>query len=226
MRPLLNHIHIVIPSSSRSSRRNLLRLILNSLLIRSSSTSIRRTTPVILHLLVELLLRLARPAISRLVPVIATASSSSSPVSSVSACRRSSALAGDVAIDVLRWWLGDVTAAANRSSTTAAAPALSAFGTLRAQTARIPGPFDTVEKAASRSLHFVEGVAVLLSSSASAAGDECEADGLALGVCAVEFADCGFGVAEAVVGYVGDAFGAAGAVVDQGEVEDGADSSE
>lgn len=225
MRPLLNHIHIVIPSSSRSSRRNLLRLILNSLLIRSSSTSIRRTTPVILHLLVELLLRLARPAISRLVPVIATASSSSS-ISSVSACRRSSALAGDVAIDVLRWWLGDVTAAANRSSTTAAAPALSAFGTLRAQTARIPGPFDTVEKAASRSLHIVEGVAVLLSSSASAAGDECEADGLALGVCAVEFADCGFGVAEAVVGYVGDAFGAAGAVVDQGEVEDGADSSE
>lgn len=225
MRPLLNHIHIVIPSSSRSSRRNLLRLILNSLLIRSSSTSIRRTTPVILHLLVELLLRLARPAISRLVPVIATASSSSS-ISSVSACRRSSALAGDVAIDVLRWWLGDVTAAANRSSTTAAAPALSAFGTLRAQTARIPGPFDTVEKAASRSLHIVEGVAVLLSSSASAAGDECEADGLALGVCAVEFADCGFGVAEAVVGYVGDAFGATGAVVDQGEVEDGADSSE
>lgn len=225
MRPLLNHIHIVIPSSSRSSRRNLLRLILNSLLIRNSSTSIRRTTPVILHLLVELLLRLARPAISRLVPVIATASSSSS-ISSVSACRRSSALAGDVAIDVLRWWLGDVTAAANRSSTTAAAPALSAFGTLRAQTARIPGPFDTVEKAASRSLHIVEGVAVLLSSSASAAGDECEADGLALGVCAVEFADCGFGVAEAVVGYVGDAFGATGAVVDQGEVEDGADSSE
>lgn len=135
-------------------------------------------------------------------------------------------MAGDVAIDVLRWWLGDVTAAASRSSTTTAAPAPSAFDALRAQTARIPRPLDTVEKAASRSLHFVEGVAVLLSSSASAAGDECEADGLALGVCAVEFADCGFGVAEAVVGYVGDAFGATGAVVDQGEVEDGADSSE
>lgn len=121
-------------------------------------------------------------------------------------------MAGDVAIDVFRWWLGDVTAAASRSSTTTAASAPSGFGTLRAQTTRIPGSLDTVKKASSRSLRIVERVAVLLSSSASA-GDECEADGLTLGVCAIEFADCGFGVAEAVVGYVGDTFGAAGTVV-------------
>lgn len=119
--------------------------------------------------------------------------------------------------------LGDVAAADAASAAGTAATTTSAFGTVAcafgAQTAGIAGSFDAVEEAASWSFGIVKGVVAVSSSPR----DDCQTDGLAFGIGTVEFTNCSFGVAESVVGYVGDTFGASGTVVDEGKVGDGSD---
>ena len=127
---LLNHINVVISSCCRTRRGNLLRLIRDSGLVSSASTRIGRTAPVVLHLLVEFLLRLARPAVSSTlllltvsaIPVVATWASASSTIASPTV---RGALAGNVAVDVIRSRLGDVAATDRISSAATAASATS-----------------------------------------------------------------------------------------------------
>lgn len=158
------------------------------------------------------------------VPAIVATRAAPSTTVAVSAYRR--ALAGDVPVDVIGGGLGDVATADAASTTSTTATTTRTFGAVAcafgAQAAGIAGSFDAVEEAASWSFGIVKGVVAVSSSS----GDDCQTDGLAFCVGTVEFTDCGFGVAESVVGYVGDTFGASGAVVDEGKVGDGSDLNE
>lgn len=126
--------------------------------------------------------------------------------------RRSRALAGDIPIDAL-----------GRRSGRIRRP--------RPIRARAPGSLfrrlDAVEQTSTGLLRRVEGVSTDDGGSAGGAGGhEGQADGLAFGVCAVEFADGEAGVGEVFVGYEGGAVGAAGAVVAEVEGVDGADAGE
>lgn len=189
----------------------------NSLFVRRSSASIR-TTPVVIHLSIQLFLGLARTSVDH--PTAVTATAALSPTTARPRTRRP--LSGDIPVDVVGRGLRHV-AATVPSTTTSSAPTTAttspptgttfAITTARAQAARIAGALNTVEQTAAGALDVVEGVAV---SSAATGGHEGDADGLTLGVCAVELADGGAGVADAAVGDEGDALGAAGAVVNKG----------
>lgn len=199
----------------------MLRFLRDSLLISGPSTGITITSEVIIHLLVEFFLCLAGSGIAALSSVsVIVATRASPPAVSIPAYWRSLALTWDVSIDVIRGWFGDVASTGSLSTaTTALMTAATAVGAIAfwAQTAGIPGPFDTVEKAAFGPLDVVERVAV---PSSSSTGDDGQTNRLAFGVGAVKFTDCGFGIVQAVIGNIGDTFGASSAVVDQRNVED------
>jgi hypothetical protein len=81
-----------------------------------------------------------------------------------------------------------------------------------AQTAGVAGALDAIHQAGSGVVGGVEGVAF------AAAGDEREADGLALGVGAIVFLDRGVCVLETGVCDVSNSFGAARTVVRKSEL--------
>lgn len=144
---------------------------------------------------------IAAPVIPTITAITATTATSTTPT------RGALAGSGGIAVDSIGSGFGDVTA-------TATAGAICALLTTRALAARVTG----------RALYAVEkGVAIRVSF--PAAGNEAEANGLALGVGAIEFADGLVGIAQALVCDVGDALGASSAVIDDGKGGNGADAS-
>lgn len=106
------------------------------------------TTPIILHLLIEFLLCLARPAIGSTTTIILSVARSivASSTSSTSASVRR-ALSRDVAVDVFRSGPGNIAAATTTRPPATAARSISFSVTGRAQTAGVTSrALNTVEK--------------------------------------------------------------------------------
>lgn len=212
-RALLDHVDVIICNrcgfSSGRSRGSLLLVSLDRL--RRSILWRRVATPVILHLLVKFLLCLAGPAIrptATFVLCIARAVVSSTTATTITSNRR--ALAGNVAIDVVRGRLGNITAA---GTTTATAPGTIRGVTAGAQAACVAsGAFNAVEQTVAGTF--------------TATGNKRETNWLSFGVGTVEFVNRFVCVFEVGVCDECDAFRATGAVVDQREGGNGTNAAE
>jgi hypothetical protein len=202
---LLNHIDIIVGSRCAGGRSSLLRSVLSGCSRFSAGV---RTTPVILHLLIQLLLSLARTGVGsavRSISLLGTVVASTTTSASAATVRGAlvGALPGNVTIDIVGSGLGDV--AAMSTATTTAASAICAV--LGAHATVVAGAFDAVNKAGSRALCGVEGVTF------TAAGDERKTDGLAFGVGSVILLNGGVCILEAGVCDVSNSLGASSAVV-------------
>lgn len=146
----LNHINIVIRRGrGRSSRGRSLHRLRRFLRLRLSNP---RTggipTPVILHLLVQFLLCLARTAANRATTSILSAGTAvPSTCTSTTASSGGGPLTRDVAVNVIWGRLGDVTAAGSTTTSTSAAAAAASVGALGV-TCGADWSFDTVEEGA------------------------------------------------------------------------------
>jgi hypothetical protein len=132
------------------------------------------------------------------------------PATSTTTARRTLARSRDVAVDSIGSGFGGVTATAT------AAGAVRAFVAGGTEAARV----------AARALYAVEESVAILGVAFPAAGHEAEANGLSLGVGAVEFAEGLVSVAQAFVCDVGDTLGASSAVVDKGKGGNGTNAAE
>lgn len=225
---LLDHVDIIIGRSRRSGRNGCscrswccLRLCDSGVgLLLSSLSCGGLSTPVVVHLLIQLLLCLAGTTICRAtasslvasavvpaIPASATASSSSS--STTTTTRRALARSGDIAVDSIGSGFGDITATATVAGT------VRALFTTGTQATRV----------ALGALYAVEEC-VAIGGSFTATRDKRETDGLALGIGAVEFADRLMSIGQAFICDVGDALRASSAVIDEGKGGNGADPSE
>jgi hypothetical protein len=173
------------------------------------------STPVVLHLLVQLLLCLAGTTICRatasslVASAVVTAIPASATTSSTTTTRRALARSRDIAVDSIGNGFGDVTATATAAGT------VRAFFTTGAQATRV----------ALGALYAVEEC-VAIGGSFTATRDKGETDGLALRVGAVEFANRLMSIGQAFICDVCNALGASGAVIDEGKGGNGADASE
>jgi hypothetical protein len=205
--PSLNHIDIVIlvnsrrSCSSRGIRDN--RCILDGLF--SSALVVILATPVVLHLLIKLLLCLAGTGVRATASVLVVARTGVASASAAATVPTCVALTGDVSVDVIGGGPADVAAAAAASSATAS---VSTFG---------------LALGASRALHTVEEGAT---SALAAAGNKREANGLALCVGTVKFADGVVCISQSLVCDEGNALGASSAVINEGKFLNGADIAE
>lgn len=188
--------------------------------------------PVIIHFLVQLLLRLARSTVD-ISTVLTTLSSATTTTVGGPASRRS--LPGHVSVDVIRRRFGDIAAAVaacatasttTSATTTAVGTVACASGAETASIAATAGRLHAVEEATLGPLDVVKRVPVSSAAAATTAGHDGQSDRLALGICAVEFIDRGPRVAVAAVGDVGNAFGAACSVVDERKIADRSDARE
>ena len=219
---LLDHVDIIIGSSRRSGRSRCIRWSRGSLRLRGSGVGLLLSgfscgglsTPVVLHLLVQLLLCLAGTTICRatasslVASTVVTAIPASATTSSATTTRRALARSRDVAVDPLGSRFGDVTA-------TPTAAAVRALFTTWAQATRVAlGALYAVEKC------------VAVGGPFTATRDKGETNGLALRVGAVEFADGLMSIRQAFICDVGDALRASSAVIDEGKGGNGADASE
>jgi hypothetical protein len=202
---LFDHVNVIVSSRCAGSRSGLQRGVLGGR-GRFVGTSVC-TTPVIFHLLVQLLLCLARAGIRTALSrraVVATTTTTSASAATVGGAV--GALSGDVAVDVLGCGSGDV-AAVSAAATTASAAVIGSG----AQATGIAGTLDAVHEAGSGVLGGVEGVAF------AAAGNEGETNGLALGVGSVIFLDRSVCILQAGICDVSDSLGASSAVIRKSE---------
>lgn len=219
MKYLLNHINIIVGSGCAGGRSSLLRGVLSG--CSCFTAAVVRTTPVIFHLLVQLLLSLARTGIGSAVgsiSLLGTVVASTTSTSAAAVGRALvGALSGDVTVDVVWGGLGNIAA----MSTAATATAASAIGVvLGAHAAVIAGAFDAVHETRSRAMCGVEGVAV------AAAGDERKTDGLALGVGSVILLNGGVCILQAGVCDVSNSLGASSAVIRDSKFRNRSNSTE
>ena len=213
---LLNHIDIVVGNGCAGGRSSLLRGVLSGC---SRFTAVVCTTPVIFHLLVQLLLSLARTGIGSAVgsiSLLGTVVASTTSTSATAVGRAlMGALSGDVTVDVVWSGLGNIAAVST------AATAASAIGVvLGAHAAVIAGAFEAVHKTRSRAMCGVEGVAV------TAAGDERKTDGLAFGVGSVILLNGGVCILQAGVCDVSNSLGASSAVIRDSKFRNRSNSTE
>jgi hypothetical protein len=140
---LLNHIDIIIGSGCAGGRSSLLGDILSG---RSRFTTVVRTTPVIFHLLVQLLLGLARTGIGSAVGSISLLRAVVASTPATAAAVRGAlvgALSGHITVDVVWGGLGDVAAMRTATATTASAICV----VLGAHAAVVTGALNAVQEA-------------------------------------------------------------------------------
>jgi hypothetical protein len=213
---LLDHIDIIIGSGRALGGSSLLGDILSRC---SRFTTVVRTTPVIFHLLVQLLLCLARTGIGSAVGPISLLRAVVTSTPATAAAVRGAlvgALSGNITVDVVWSGLGDVAAMRTATATTASAICV----VLGAHAAVVTGALNAVQEAGSRALCRVEGVTV------TAAADERKTDGLALGVGSVILLNGGVCILQAGVCNKSNSLRASSAVVRDSKFRNRSNSSE
>lgn len=195
-----------------------------------SAISTTTAAKVILHLSIQLLSRLLRPSTRSALALLASPATTTGillpshtrpatttlPRRTTTRQRRPRiagvAVPGIVGAQALPWAETAVVAAASSAPSPRRADVVAAI--------------DALEHAPAGLLDAVEERAALGAAAAAVAVQLCQADGLAVGVGAVEFAHGDAGVARVFVGYKGGALRAVGAVVEQAGGEDEADAVE
>lgn len=172
----------------------------------ASALGLVLATPVVLHLLVELFLCFAGTGIRATASILSVAGTVVAATSTAASIATCVALTRDVSVDMVGGRFAYVAAAAAASSSTATS--VSTFG---------------LAFGAHRALHAVEEGAA---SALAAAGDEGEADWLALCVSAVKFTDRVVCVSQSLVCDEGNALGASSAIINEGKFLDRANSAE
>lgn len=213
---LLNHIDIIVGSGCARGRSSLLRGVLSG--CSSFTTAVVGTTPVIFHLLVQLLLSLARTGIGSAVgsfSLLGTVVAATTTSASAAAVGRAlaGALPGNVTVDVVWGGLSDVAA----MSTTATAASVAVLG---AHATVVAGALYAVQKAGPRALCGLEGVTF------TAAGDERKTNGLALSVGSVVLLNGEVCILQAGICDESNSLGASSAVVRDSKFRDGSNSAE
>jgi hypothetical protein len=151
----------------------------------------------------------AATVVPTITAITAITAITTTPTTSTTTTGRTLARSRGVAVDSIGSRFGGVTATAT------AAGAVCAFFTSGAEAARV----------AFRALYAVKESVAIIGVAFPAAGHEGKADGLTLGVGAVEFAEGLVSVAQALVCDVGDTLGASGAVIDEGKGGNGTDAA-
>lgn len=236
---LLNHVNIpIIHDHLRHSRLlyNRVPRLLSSIGVSSSRwCRFRPTPPIVLHLPIQFLLRLPRPSIYHLprLPIPMTPlPPTTTPWAPISPPHRAprptpppprTTARRHIPIHALGRWFTRIRPPRRVWASTPiprTPPSSSPSGLLNAFKQATTGFHGCIEGVAGCAAADVKVRA------GGAGGEKGQADGLAVGIGAVELADRFAGVGEGGVGYEGGAGGAAGAVEAQGEGEDGTNAGE
>jgi hypothetical protein len=231
---LLNHVYIIISSCRIGSRRGLLGNCGDGSLFNCAGSI--GISPVVVHVLVELLLGLSKPTIGpaigqpaaiviHVIPVVPSLTGSSSTAIPLSRLM----LAWHVAINMVRRGFGDIAASVasdSPSTVLIASNCTSAFACWTGPPViSIPWSTDTVKKASFWLLDVVKWISAA-SPAPSWRRKKSQPNGLPLSVCAVKLANCSFSIVYVSIYDKGSALGATSTIIANIDAGDRSDSCE